>query len=291
MRLQFIKNIFVLLASLAVLEACSIYDHYPDRKQRDVCVELRDSTGGVVPLDSASDVVYLYYFVNGNYQGLIPRESDGRFRLVYNEGDTITYVAVAGRKPEQYDLNAPVSGESIHNVWLQLHTQGTGVSEQPDPIYYGKASTTEFGDNADGLQTITLRDIRSRVRVWVKGLKRRFGDGKYRIVIEGLRSGLAYDGTSGGEYVNYDTQGAFDTNDTWKTDPITVLPSTGSTVSLKIYKQDGTLLFDRTQDEDGNPLVIKSSEDVVFIVNASYQAEMTIKVVPYEDADNCNVFQ
>lgn len=293
MRLQFIKNVFILLAVLTVPGACSIYDHYPDCKQCTVRVELRDSVGGLVPSDSASDVVYLYYFVNGSYKGMIPRESNGRFRLLGDEGDSITYVAVAGRRPDQYDLNTPVPGESIHDVWLQLRTQRAEVSQQPAAIYYGKATSEDFGEDEDGTKVFTLRDIRSRVRVWVRGLKRRFGDGNYRILIEGLRSGLQYDGATGGEYVNYETQGAFETgnNDIWKTQPITVLPSTGATLSLKIYKQDGTLLFNRTEDEEGKPLVLKSDKDVVLVVAASDQGDFTIKVVPYEDVMNNNVFQ
>lgn len=291
MRMQLIKTVFLLLAGLGMWGGCSIYDHYPDRIQRSLRVELRDSVGDVLSSDSASDVVYLYYFVNGIYQGRVARDGSGHFRMVYNEGDSITYVAVAGKDTAQYDLHVPQPGESISNVWLQLHVPSSGTAPEPAPIYYGKATATELSADDAESQVLELHDVRSRVRVWVKGLRRRFGDGKYRIVIEGLHSGLAYDGTTGGEYVNYDMRGVFDAKGDWKTDPVTVLPSTGSTVYLKIYKEDGTLLFDRTEDENGKPLVVKSGDDVVFIVNASYQADLTIRVAPYEDAMNENVFQ
>lgn len=291
MRMQLIKTVFLLLASLGMLGACSIYDQYPDRMQRSLHVELRDSVGDVMSSDSASDVVYLYYFVNGIYQGRVARDADGHFRLVYSEGDSITYVAVAGKDTTQYDLNVPQPGDRISNVWLQLHARGSAVSPQPAPIYYGQVTASGLSSDDSEGQTLELHDIRSHVRVWVRGLRRRFGDGKYRIVIEGLHGGLAYDGTTGGEYVNYEMRGGFDAKGDWKTAPVTVLPSTGSAVNLKIYKEDGTLLFDRTEDEEGKPLAIPSGEDVVLIVNASYQADLTIRVVPYEDVMNENVFQ
>lgn len=276
---------------LVLMTSCSIYDGYPHRRQYDVVLQLSDSAGNVIP-DSIASVSEIYAFVNGVYQGRYAKESDGKIRVTFNDNDSVTFVAIAGRRLGEYTLNTPQTGEAIENTWLQLKTAGAGVTHQPSAIYYGNISTVgDISDVADVKRTITLRDIRAKVRVHVRGLLDRFGPGNYRIVIEGLRSGVAYDGTTGGDYVNYEMGGAFNDKGDWITDPAIVLPSKGETVKLRIYKQDGTLLFDRDHDEDGNPLVIKSNEDAVFIVTASSLLNMTLRVVPFEDVINSGFFQ
>jgi hypothetical protein len=126
----------------------------------------------------------------------------------------------------------------------------------------------------------------------IKGLKSRFGDGNYRIVVEGLRTGIAYDGSSTGEQVNYSINGAFNSDGNYITLPYSVFPTKeGERVRILVYKQDGTLLFDHDTDDNGIPLVLKRYDDVVFVITASYQAQLTITIVPWADIDNPVSFQ
>ena len=280
-----------LWAVLLLMASCSIYDEYPNRRQYDVTLQLADSSGNVLP-DSVALVSEIYAFVNGVYQGKFKKEADGKVHVAFNDNDTVTFVAVAGKDTSQYVRNEPKIGTPIQDTWLRLHTNGAGVNHQPTAIYYGSISEVPPVVDTNPQQVITLRDIRSKVGVKIHGLREHFGDGNYRVVIEGLHSGICYDGTGGGDPISYEMSGAFDSSDDWNANPAIVLPAKGDSVRVKIYSQDGALIFDGDKDENGKPLTIKSSDNSVIVITVgSTPAQITVKIVPFEDVINSGFFQ
>ena len=280
-----------LWAVLLLMASCSIYDEYPNRRQYDVTLQLADSSGNVLP-DSVALVSEIYAFVNGVYQGKYKKEADGKVHIAFNANDTVTFVAVAGKDTSQYVRNEPKIGTPIKDTWLRLHNSAAGVNRQPAAIYYGSISEIPPHVDPNPQQVMTLHDIRAKVGVKIHGLREHFGDGNYRVVVEGLHSGINYDGTGGGDSISYDMSGSFDPSiDEWNADPITVLPAKGDKVRVKIYSQDGMLVFDGDKDEYGKPLTINSSDNSVIVISVgSTPAQITVKIVPFEDVNNSGFF-
>ena len=290
------RGIFVVFVTWALLSlvGCSVYDSYEGRTQASFRLNVVDSTGAGVP---SSDVTLapLYCFVNGLYSRTLTPEADGTYRYVFGSEDSVCLVSLAGCNPSEYSLAVPREGESIRNVWLSLNDAASGnMSPQPSAVYYGSwKGTGEDFDKSGGVVPITLHDVRGRVSVLVKGLRDRFGDGQYRVVVEGLHSQLDYDGGSAtSATTSFELPGAFrsGTGD-WLTKSITVLPTVGSRVSVRVYKQDGTQLFHRNTDEDGNPLVAREGGNDVFVITASMTGTFTVKVLPYDEVFQNSSFQ
>ena len=274
---------------LCILSSCSIYDDYGDRRQRDIILQVADESGNILP-DSVAPVNEVYAFVNGIYVGKYAKEADGKIRIVVEESDSVTFVAVTGTNRNEYSMKEPQVGESISNTWLQLIDAEKGTPVSPSAIYYGSLSSP-FSNQIEEEKTLVLNDVRAKARIYVKGLKARYGDGNYRIVLEGMNSGITYGGNGGGKLVNYEMGGSFNNNGDWFTPAMTVLPTTGEAVKLKIYKEDGELLYVCSVDDNGKPFAIKSGDDTVFYLTITQQADISIKVIPYEDADNSVFFQ
>lgn len=294
-----IKTILTALLSSVIMVSC-IYDKYPGRRQYDISIQLMDNTGMVLP-ESVAHLNNIYWFVNGVYQKTVYADSDGKYRLSFNAGDRVTFVALAGSDSDMYTVYEPHEGESITNTWLQLNTNGSIMGPQPSGIYYGcldvvpEVNTEDLEEDVS--YTLTMHEVRAKARVLIKGLEGRYGKGSYRIVMEGLRSGIAYDGSSTGRYVNYDMTpdksygDGFDDLGNYWTEPIYVLPTRDEEpVRLLVYKANGELLFDRDIDEEGAPLLINEGEDVVLVIQASYITELGVTIVPWSQIDNSGVF-
>lgn len=110
------------------------------------------------------------------------------------------------------------------------------------------------------------------------------------MVLQGLHSGITYSGEPGGKTVNCSLPGKFVTQDDWCTQSAMVLPTGKEPCRLLIYKQDGTLLFETCEDENGKPLLIHPQDDIVFFVTVDYLIGISVKVLPFEDLDNYYTF-
>lgn len=286
-----IRTIRLLFAFVTIMmTSCSIYDEYPHRMQYDVVLRVADSTGQVLP-DSVASVTTLYAFKNGVYYGKYTTEADGKIHIVFRDDDSITFVAATGGRLGEYDMMEPQVGETINNLFFQLHTDIDSVSSAPSAIYYGSLSTTVKDDNLADERIIYLKDMRAKARVYVRGLRSRHGLGNYRVVLKGLHSGITYKGEPGGTYVSYSLPGKFVTQDDWVTQPAIVLPTGSEPVRLMIYKQDGTLILDSKVDENGKPLFIHSGDDIVFYVVVDYILDTTIRVLPFDEINNSFTFE
>lgn len=288
-------KIIVIAFLLSTLMVSCIYDNFPNHRQCDISLRLVNSRGAVLS-DSVAHLYNIDWFVNGIYQRTVAAEKDGKYRVTFNSTDRVTLVAIAASDTSECRVNSPILDESIKDTWLQLKTGGENTSPQPHAIYYGDLDVTPEADVSDDdpakSYTILMKDMRAKVRVEIKGLKTRFGDGNYRIVLEGLRSGIAYDGSVTGVLVNYDMKGSFDSQGNYTTLPDEVLPTkSGEQVRIRVYKEDGSLLFDRDVDEKGEPLEVKKNDDIVFVINATYLTDLTVTVVPWADIENPTSFQ
>lgn len=175
-------------------------------------------------------------------------------------------------------------------TWLQLIDAEKGNAISPSAIYYGSLSSP-FSDKLEEETVITLKDVRAKTSVYLKGLKACYGDGNYRVVLEGMNSGVTYDGNGGGKLVNYELGGKFNAKGDWFTPAMIVLPTTGEAVKVKIYKEDGTLLYTCDHTDDGSPLAVKPGDNVVFYITIWQNADISIKVIPFDDVDNPIFFQ
>lgn len=287
---RIIQSIMISAVAMLLLAACSIYDDYPHRRQYDVRLCVTDSTGQVLP-DSVASVHTLYTFKNGIFFAQYMAEKDGVVRIAYEDTDSLTFVAMTTNPSNLCDITEPKIGESIHNVWLQMKTQGEGLAADLSEIYYGKLSTViESWEPQEQQKTIMLRDQRAKARVYVRALRSKHGDGNYRVVLKGLRSGITYNGDTGGIPVNYNMEGKFVTYDDWETSAVNLLPTVYEPCRLQLFKQNGEMLIDTDVDENGKPLIIHPQDDIVFYVRVDTPIGITITVMPFEEFQNNYTF-
>ena len=288
-------DIVIAVWILHLCVGCSVFDDNQSLSQASFFLNVVDSMGAGVPSSSVT-LAPLYCFVNGLYSRMLTPEADGTYRYVFNSEDSVCLVSLAGRAPSEYSLAEPREGESIHNVWLSLNGATTGeVSPSPAAIYYGSWTGTgsQFAEIDNAEVPLTLRDLRGKIRVLIRGVHDRFGDGEYRVVIDGLRGGLDYDGmTATAMMASFELPGAFipGTGD-WLTKPVTALPSCGSKVTVRIYKKDGQLIYRRSQDDNGVDLVAKEGGDQVFVITASMTGALTLQVQPFDEVFQNSSFQ
>ncbi len=142
---RIIRSFTLCAIAMLLLAACSIFDDYPHRRQYDVILRVTDSTGQVLP-DSVASVKTLYAFRNGIFYGKYMAEEDGVIRITYEDRDSMTFVAMTSDPNNLCEITEPEIGESIHNVWLQLKTQGDSLASDLSEIFYGKLTTLIYAD-------------------------------------------------------------------------------------------------------------------------------------------------
>ncbi|MCO6026511.1 FimB/Mfa2 family fimbrial subunit [Prevotella cerevisiae] len=287
-----VKTIIGAFLLSTFMVSCSIYDKYPCHDQAEITLKLVGSTGAVLP-DSIAYKYNINGFVKGAFRYTVSADKDGKYRVVFNsdDRDSISFVAVATSDTSAYRVNNPQIGTVIGDTWLTLDAKKEGNTPQPAAVYYGSLGIVPEGGKSKSY-VIQLKNVLARVRVQIKGLNDHFSDKDYRTTLEGLRSGIAYDGSVSGELVNDDLQGSFESDGNYMTLPITVFPTkSGERVRLRIYKSDGSLLLDRDVDEKGRPLELKRNDDVVFVVQASYPTNITVSVIPWTEIENPTIFQ
>lgn len=287
MRSNGIKRFALLFLLELSLYSC-IYDKYPGREQYALTVEYIDTEGNKLP-DSVAVLDRVGCFVDGIFKETLVEEEDGKYRYVFLDGDDIAFVAIAGENPDDYTINPPKPGESISNCWLQMKLTPGEETPEPSAVYYGSIHTL-LTDNANENVVIRMHDVRARVSVVARNFLDKFGYGNYRFTIENCRSGISYDGKGCGSFVNYEMPGSIHSDGDYYTISRTIFPTDDTPLRVKIYKEDGSLLFDRDTDENGNPLIIHSGTDEVILIQFYYYTDATIRVVPFEDINNSTLF-
>lgn len=281
----------MLWAVTLLLVSCSIYDDYSHRRQYDIDIVLTDADGNEVS-DTHSSVSEIYAFVNGVYSGKYTLGADGKAHIVLSDQDQVTFVAVCGSLPEEYMQREPSVGVLITAPWLSLNSQADGSGISPSDLFYG--SMTVNGSSSTQKEQhylMPLSDIRGKMRVMVRGLGSRFGQGDYYAVLDGLSGGLSYDGSPTGDLKSYRLTGSLDASGNWISESIDVLPTPAGTICLLLYKADGTLVMSGDLDENNQPFSISTGEDAVLVVSISKSSDFSIKVIPFEDIDNSGFFQ
>lgn len=279
---------FALLFLLELSLYSCIYDKYPGREQYALTVEYIDTEGNKLP-DSVAVLDRVGCFVDGIFKETLVEEEDGKYRYVFLDGDDVAFVAIAGENPDDYTINPPKPGESISNCWLQMKLTPGEETPEPSAVYYGSIHTL-LTDNANENVVIRMHDVRARVSVVARNFLDKFGYGNYRFTIENCRSGISYDGKGCGSFVNYEMPGSIHSDGDYYTISRTIFPTDDTPLRVKIYKEDGSLLFDRDTDENGNPLIIHSATDEVILIQFYYYTDATIRVVPFEDIINSTLF-
>lgn len=296
MKMQFRLIIPMMAATMfAACSGASIYDDYGGQRQLTLHVNVVDSDGIAVP-ESKAHHEPVYYFVNGIYSKTLTKTADNNYRIVVEPGKQITLVAMASEDTTQYTLHTPTAGEDIGNLWMQMQTstratRATYIDHEPKPIYYGSWTGSAETVTNNSVVNIPVTNVLGKARVVVRGLRSAYGDGDYRVVIEGCRTGMSFDGsTTKGAFINYEMEGGFDgVSDNWVSSPVKALPTKGSTLHVKVYKQNGENIIDETTDYKGNALAVTSQQDNVFLITVGQNSEISIRVVSFEDLDN-NVY-
>ena len=74
----------------------------------------------------------------------------------------MTFVAMTSDPNNLCEITEPEIGESIHNVWLQLKTQGDSLASDLSEIFYGNLTTLIYaGGQQEQKKTISLQDQRA----------------------------------------------------------------------------------------------------------------------------------
>lgn len=269
------------------LDSC-IYDKYPGREQYALTVEFVDSLGNQLG-DSIATLDRVDCFINSIYRDSLHKEPDGKYRYAFREDEDVAFVAVAGKAPEEYTLIPPINGTSIHNCWLQMNLPIGEAVPEPSPIYYGSINTHVLGYSNNNV-IIQMKDVRAQVGILVHNIIAKFGEGNYRITIENCPTGIAYDGSSCGTLVSYEMPGQRLGKTDYKTQSRYILPTGEMPLRIKIYKEDGKLLFECNKDEQGNPIFIKAGSNNVIVIQFAYTTEATVRVVPFEEIGNETLF-
>ena len=287
MRSNGIIQLLVLFMLGLSLDSC-IYDKYPGREQYALAVEFVDSLGNQLD-NSVATLDRVGCFINNIYRDYLVKEADGKYCYVSGADEDVAFVAVVGKVPEEYTLIPPPAGTSIHNCWLQMILPAGAPTPEPSPIFYGCAYTQIHGGDKSHV-IIRMKDVRARVCVWAKNLVAKFGDGNYRVMIENCPTGIAYDGSSSGTLASYELPGQRYGRADYKTLSRYILPTGEMPLHVKIYREDGLLLFECDKDEQGNPISVKAGSNNVIVVQFDDANEITIKVVPFEEIGNETLF-
>jgi len=269
------------------LDSC-IYDQYPGRKQYALTVEYVDSLDRPLE-DSVASLDSLNCFVNGIYQKALTKEPDGKYRYAFLEDSDIAFVAIDGKNPSEYTITPPFLGCSIHNSWLQMKLPIGEETPEPSPIFYGSVYTHLMSTSHENV-FIKLKDIRAQVRVVANNILAKFGAGNYRVTLENCCTGVAFDGTPCGPLASYEMPGKIYPDGNYRSISRYILPTGEMPLRVKIYKEDGKLLFESNTDVDGKPLLVKPGSNNVIIIQFYYTTETTIKVVPFEEVGNETIF-
>ena len=279
---------FVLLCLMPISLYSCIYDDYAGREQYALTVEYVDSMDNRLP-DSVAFLDRIECFADGIYKGALTKDEDGKFRYVANEGENITFVSIAGANPNEYSINLPSPGESIHNCWLQMNLKAEESAPEPSAVYYGSVQSKLQRTRNENV-IIRMHDVRGRIRIIARNLFSNFGNGNYTTRLDNCLTGIAYDGSSSGETSSYEMPGTKNSNGDYETISRTIFPTGDLPLRVKIFNQDGTLLFERDKDDNGNPIHIHSGEINVIMIKFNNSSDAIIKVVPYEDIENSTIF-
>lgn len=287
MKCSRIIQLLVLLIFAFTLGSC-IYDKYPDRKQYTLTVEYVDSLGEQLS-DSVASLYGLACFVNGIYRETLFREADGKYRYAFLGDDDVTFVALASKDTEKFLVTPPKDGISIQNRWLQMNLLVGENAPEPSPIYYGSVNTHITGTKNENVY-VKMQDVRTQVKVIAYNMLDKFGPGNYRFTLENCPTGIAYDGSACGEIVNYEMPGMLCPDGNYRTQSRYVLPTGEQPMRVRIYKEDGKLLFETDKDSQGNPIYLCSGTNNVIMILFHYTTDATIKIVPFEEVGNETLF-
>jgi|GEM_PF-3503626 len=232
-------------------------------------------------------------FINNRFDHTVAPENDGRYLISFDGGSKASLVIFGNVSNDSLSMKAPVAGDSIENLSVQVNsatrqTEG-GSAYLPDYLFYGRFDYAPVNKENELAVSLPLYNKRARLRVVLKNLQDRFGSGNYTVKVEGFRNGMTFSGEVTGDSVSYEPGGAFNSDGSYVTEAVNVLPSKkGEYVTLSVYK-DGVLLLSTSTDENGKRVTLAAGDDDCMIINVS-AIKYFIVVMPWNDSDQGTVF-
>lgn len=231
-------------------------------------------------------------FINNRFDHTVAPENDGRYLISFDGGSKASLVIFGNVSNDSLSVMAPVAGDSIENLSVTVNSN-TRSSEStaylPSYLFYGRFDYAPVNKENEVAVLLPLYNKRARLRVVLKNLQDRFGSGNYTVKIEGFRNGMTFSGEVTGDSVSYQQSGTFNSDGSYVTEAVNVLPSkNGESVTLSVYK-DGVLLLSTSTDENGEQVTLAAGDDDCMIIDVS-AIKYFIVVMPWNDSDQGTVF-
>ncbi len=231
-------------------------------------------------------------FINNRFEHAVTPENDGRYLISFDGGSKASLVIFGNISNDSLSMKTPIVGDSIENLSVTVNAQ-TRMSQStaylPNYLFYGRFDYAPVNKKNELAVSLPLYNKRARLRVVLKNLQDRFGSGNYTVKIEGFRNAMAFSGEITGDSVSYEQSGTFNSDGSYVTEALNVLPNkNGEYVTLSVYK-NGVLLLSTSADENGKQVTLAAGDDDCMIVDVS-AIKYFIVVMPWNDSDQGTVF-
>jgi hypothetical protein len=278
-----------MLSCMLCLLASCIDESHVGCVQYAIATQLVDTKG-----DPMSELVMgkslAYLFLNDKFDHVVTSEADGRYLISFDGNSKASLVVFGNMNTDSFHIRTPNVGDDISETSVNLIAR-TRAAELQDiytaHLYYGRYDYTSESAGATKVVVLPLLDRQVKLHVVVQELRETYGEGDYKIVLDGLRNAVAFDGTVIGDSVSYHPTASFASNGDWVSETLRTLPTkTGEAVMLSIYKGDA-LLWHSSLDNTGKPITLTGGEDKAVVLNVA-RREFDLVVEPWSDYLNQN---
>jgi hypothetical protein len=286
---KLLLNPLLSITLLLLLTASCIDESHIGCVQYAIATQLVDTKGNPMG-ESVSEPTLAYLFLNDKFDHVVTSESDGRYLISFDENSKASLVVFGNMNTDSFRICTPNVGDDISETSVNLIPK-TRVSELQDiytaHLYYGRYDYTADSAGSTKVVLLPLLDRQVKLHVVVQGLRETYGEGDYKIVLEGLHNAVAFDGTVIGDSVSYHPTASFANNGDLVSETLRTLPTkTGEAVMLSIYKGDSEL-WHSSLDSDGKQITLAGGEDKVVVINVA-RREFSMVVEPWSDYLNQN---
>ena len=272
------------IALLLLLTASCIDESHTSCVQYAIATQLVDTKGNPMS-ESVMGKSLAYLFLNDKFDHVVTSESDGRYLISFDGSSKASLVVFGNMNTDSFHIRTPNVGDDISETSVDL-IPGTRAADLQNiytaHLYYGRYDYTADSAGSTKVVVLPLLDRQVKLHVVVQELRETYGDGDYKIVLDGLRNAVAFDGTVIGDSVTYHPTASFASNGDWVSETLHTLPTkTGEAVMLLIYKGDSEL-WHSSIDNAGKPITLTGGEDKAVVLNVA-RREFSIVVEPWSD--------
>lgn len=290
MRYPGIKQLLAMLSGMLCLLAGCIDESHTGCVQYAIATQLVDTKGNPMGASVVGPTL-AYLFLNDKFDHVVTSESDGRYLISFDGNSKASLVVFGNMNTDSFQIRTPNVGDDISATSVSLVSKTRAAELQniyAANLYYGCYAYTADSTLSAKVVLLPLLNRQVKLHVVVQNVRETYGDGDYKIVLEGLRNAVAFDGTVMGDSVSYQPTVSFADNGDLVSETLHTLPTkTGEAVMLSIYKDD-VLLWHSSLDSEGKQITLTGGEDKAVVVNAARLA-FNVVVEPWSYYLNQNI--